>query len=642
MLAKRSRLRHVCADILQIELVDSDISCQNVFLTEVLMMASPKRILAADLSRVPGQQVCCQGWLYHVRKLGKLCFLILKDRTGFAQIALEKPEAIASIKGLHLGTVIEVEGTVAACPQSDLGVEIVQPTLTIISAVREAPPLDYSKPVLAQELDFILDNRALSLRNSSIAAVFKIQAEISHAFRCYMIDHVDATEYFPPNLIGSSSEGGAEFFRVDYFGYDVTLAQSSQLYKQIMVGVFERAFAIAPFFRAEKSHTTRHLTEGKQLEFEMGFFRSWEELMDILEGLMRHINQHLQARCSSELTTLGCPPLLLPENGSIPRLRFKEAQELYFQLTGIDDRAEPDLSPAAERALCSWARQEHGSDCIFITHWLKEKRPFYSFPDPDAPELTYTFDLLCKGSEIVSGGQRRHTADDVCHGLVDKGLDPQHFDEYLSIFKFGMPYHGGFGMGLERLTMTYLGLENIREASLFPSDPRRVASSRLRARIIFGEQEIRNEIIRQLKNNGFDFEHHVHQPTISGDEANRVHPHSVGVKALIVRGKSSGKNFQLCIPTGERLDTKAVAAVLGEKIGFEDPDVIRERYGLRIGGVPPLGNLLGLETIFDRSLEPSAEVAFNCGLPEESVTCSSESLIQIVQPRFEDIITLKC
>ncbi len=237
-----------------------------------------------------------------------------------------------------------------------------------------------------------------------------------------MHDTVHAVEYFAPNIIGASSEGGAEFFNVDYFDHTATLAQSSQLYKQIMVGVNERVFALMPFFRAEPSQTSRHLSEGKQFEFEMGFFNHWHDILDVQEGCIKFILQYLHRHTQSEIEVIGHPIVQAPADVPFPRLTFAEAQQLYFDRTGIDERSEPDLSPAAERELCAWSAEKFGTDFVFVIDWKTEKRPFYAYPKEDNPELTNTFDLLCAGTEITSGGQRRHTYDSMLEGPLMEAL----------------------------------------------------------------------------------------------------------------------------------------------------------------------------------------------------------------------------
>ncbi len=595
-----------------------------------------KRVIASELSQHVGQQVRLRGWLNNLRAFGKFNFLVLRDRTGFAQVVIDDKEEYRKVSSLQPGSILTVTGQAVASSQAALGVEVISPVISIEVPIKDVPPVDYYKPEIQSDLDFILDHRPLSLRNRQIQAVFKIQAAIAHAYRLFMYDVVGAVEYFAPNLIGASSEGGAEFFSVDYFGYTATLAQSSQLYKQMLVGVNERVFALMPFFRAENSHTPRHLTEGKQLEFEIGFFDHWHEILDIQENCIKYIVQYLHKHCANEIATLGGNIIKAPADVPIPRLTFAEAQELYFQRTGVDERQEPDLSPAAERELCQYALDKFGTDLAFIIDWKTSKRPFYAYPNDENPELTNTFDLLCGGTEITSGGQRRHTYASMLEGIALKGMDPNAFDDYLSIFKYGMPPHGGFGMGLERLTMTILKLKNIREASLFPSDPKRIAGNRIKARIFFGAENVRNEILRLAKHHEMPLQHMTHEATPTSEDSARVRGTTTqeGVKSIIVRGKQTKKNYQLNIPAHLKLDMKAVADLVGEKCEFEEPKVIQERFGLTVGGIPPFGPLLNLDTYFDEQVVNQKRSAFNCGMPTESIVMQTKDLVQLVQPKF--------
>ena len=583
------------------------------------------RVLSSELSEKKGEQVKVRGWINNVRAMGKINFLILRDRAGFMQVIVEDKEQFQKIRHLYPGSVLTVEG-------KESNNEIIDPQITVEVAVNEPPEVEYYKPEIPSDLDYILDHRPMSLRNRKIQAVFKIQAEMAHAYRLYMHDVVGAVEFFSPNLIGASSEGGAEFFNVDYFGYEATLAQSAQLYKQIMVGVNERVFGLMPFFRAEKSNTVRHLSEGKQFEFEMGFFNHWHEVLDIQEGVIKAILRHLEASCAKEIELLGNQLAKAPDDVKIPRVTFHEALEICYKRNGIDERNEQDLTPQAEKELCKYAREKYGTDFIFVTDWYKAKRPFYSYPNG---ELTNTFDLICAGSEITSGGQREHRYDAVVEAIKANEMDPANFEDFLSIFKGGMPEHGGFGMGLERLTMTLLGIANIREVSLFPSDPKRIAGNRIRAKIFYGAENVRNEIIRLLKTGEISFEHSEHDPTPSAEDSARMRPNatlSQGVKAIIVKGKKSKKNFQFNIPGDQRLDMKKVAAVVGEKCEFEDPKVIEERYGLTIGGIPPFGTLINVETYFDEAVQGEHTVFFNCGLLSESIGMKADDLVSVVAP----------
>jgi len=595
-----------------------------------------ERVLSSELNHHLEQTVLVRGWLNNLRAIGKLNFLILRDRKGLIQIVINDKEEFNKVKELQPGAVLQIVGKVTASTEANLTAEIIDPKIEVEVPIKEVPPIEFYKPELHADLEFVLDHRPIALRQRKIQAVFKIQAELVHAYRLFMHDLVDAVEYFAPNIIGASSEGGAEFFNVDYFGYTATLAQSSQLYKQIMVGVNERVYALMPFFRAENSQTTRHLTEGKQFEFEMGFFKHWHEILDIQENCIKFMVKHLHATCEKEITLLGNTLIDAPSSVPFPRVTFKEAQQIYFERTGLDERNEPDLSPAAERELCSYAKEKFGTDLIFVTDWKTSKRPFYAYPNDQNKELSDTFDLLCAGTEITSGGARRHTYDSMVEGIEMKGMDPANFTDYLSIFKQGMPPHGGFGMGLERLTMTFLRLKNIREASLFPSDPKRIAGNRIKAKIFFGSENIRNEIIRLLKHADVEFKHMTHEPTPTSEDSAAVRGTTLqeGVKAIILRGKNSKKNYQFNIPSHLKLDMKAVADAVQEKCEFEAPEVIKERFGLTVGGIPPFGQLLNLETFYDDQVKTSPRSAFNCGLLNESIVMNSKDLIAIVNPKI--------
>ncbi|CDZ81755.1 Asparagine--tRNA ligase [Candidatus Rubidus massiliensis] len=594
-----------------------------------------KRTLAKELINFPHERKKVRGWINNVRAFGKVNFLIIRDRTGLIQIVIEDKLEYNKIASLQIGSVLTIEGTVIPS-QSDLKVEMTNPLITVEVPIHESPPIEYYKPKIPSDLEFILDNRSIALRNRQIQAIFKIQGAIAHAYRLFMYNEIKATEYFAPNLIGASSEGGADFFSVDYFGQTATLAQSSQLYKQIMVGVNERVFALMPFFRAENSNTTRHLTEGKQFEFEFGFFDHWEEILNIQENCLKFIVNYVKENYSDDLKVLDTKLIDAPIDIPFPRVTFAEAQEIYYQRTGIDERNEPDLSPAAEKELCRFAKEKYGTDLIFITHWKTSKRPFYSFPNETNPQLTNTFDLLCAGTEITSGGQRRHSYESMVEGILAKDMNPVNFEDYLNIFKYGMPPHGGFGMGLERLTMTILQLKNIREASLFPSDPKRIAGNKIKGKVFFGEENIRNEIIRLLKKQGVEFQHITHSPTPTSEDSAKTRNTKLeeGVKSILLKGKTSKKNYQFNIPSHLKLDMKAVAEKVGEKCEFENADVIKERFGLIPGGVPPFGNLLNLETFYDEKIAKEKISAFNCGMQTESIIMKSDDLISIVAPSF--------
>jgi nondiscriminating aspartyl-tRNA synthetase len=281
------------------------------------------------------------------------------------------------------------------------------------------------------------------------------------------------TEIQTPKLVGTATEGGANVFPVSYFGQTAYLAQSPQLYKQIMVGVFERVFEVGPVFRAEPHSTTRHINQYTSLDVEMGFIRDHRDVMELLTGVVRHIFAALRERCAQDLQTLG---VSLPAVGqSIPRVKFRDAQQIIQDQFGEDCRSEDDLSPQHERWLCQWAGEVFDSELLFVSHYPSSKRPFYTMPDPDDPDHTHSFDLLFRGSEIVTGGQRVHIYAQLVSHLARWNLNPEGFVGYLEAFRYGMPPHGGFGMGAERLLQMIVGAANLRETTLFPRDMKRLS-----------------------------------------------------------------------------------------------------------------------------------------------------------------------
>lgn len=418
-----------------------------------------------------GEISLIKGWMEQFRDLGNVAFLKVRDRSGIVQVVLEEKSLIGKISECHIGSVMEIEGEVVE--QKNGQIELINPSVKILSKVIEVAPIQFQVKDLKENLETLLDHRALSLRHERYRAIFKIQAGLVKAYRDFMTVQ-ECTEYFGPAMTASSSEGGAEVFKLPYFEGQATLAQSNQLYKQIMVGAYERVFALAKWFRAENSNTRRHLTEGFQFEFEMGFIEDFNDVMNMLDSALKFMIKTLHENFEVELKSLNYKAIMIPES-QFPRIKFLEACEIVREKTGQDTSDWDDLTTEAERILCDYARAEYGSDFIFVTEF--KKGVFYAYKN--AAGVYQNFDLLCREAEIVSGGQRIHDYENLKNSIEKAGMNPDTFSEYLSIFKNGMPPHGGFGMGLERLTMLLLGIENIREASLFPSDPKRVASQHI-------------------------------------------------------------------------------------------------------------------------------------------------------------------
>ncbi len=435
-----------------------------------------ERTLIKDLQAQIGQEVTINAVVDVVRLQGKMAFFDFRDRTSVIQgVVFGKPEVLEIAKGAGEESAVAVTGMVNQRPEKMVNNKVqngdIELEITGIEILNkaEAMPFDMDAEL---GLEALLDNRPLTLRRPHERAIFKVQAEIIRAWREYL-NQEGFTEFQAPKLVGGDAEGGAEVFKVEYFNdKEASLATSPQLYKQIMVGVFERVFATGPTFRAEKSATTRHLSEIAMLDLEMGFIKDHTDVMKLVTGLMRHITQSVTANCQAELELLGVEAPLAPEE--FPTMTLREAQELIKKETGQDKTNEPDLEPEDERWLCEYAKDKLGSDFVFVTHFPTSKRPFYTHVDPENPEFTRSFDLLFRGLEMCSGGQRVHDYEELKERIAAKGLDPEKFEFYLQAFKYGVPPHGGIGLGLERLTAKFCGVGNVKEATLFPRDMNRI------------------------------------------------------------------------------------------------------------------------------------------------------------------------
>jgi nondiscriminating aspartyl-tRNA synthetase len=436
-----------------------------------------ERIWSDALGAHVGRRATLAGWLHRLRQLSNVSFLILRDARGLAQVVVEDAALAERLAALAPETVLRVEGLVVAEPQAPGGVEVREPRVEVLSESAEAPPFDLFRPQLKAQLPTILDYAPVALRHLRQRALFRVSAAAMEGFRATL--RADGfTEIQTPKLVASATEGGANVFPVEYFGRRAYLAQSPQFYKQMMVGVFERVFEVGPVFRAEPHDTPRHLNEYVSLDLEMGFIEDHTTVMAQLTRVLAGVLAAVREIAPSELLALGAKrgePLRLPEvPAEIPRLHFSEALELIFRETGEDARGEPDLAPAHERWLGEWARREHGSDFLFIVGYPMVKRPFYTHPNPSRPEYSNSFDLLFRGLELVTGGQRLHRYADYLAALAARGLSPEPFEGYLQAFKYGMPPHGGFAIGLERLVARLIEAPNIRETTLFPRDINRL------------------------------------------------------------------------------------------------------------------------------------------------------------------------
>jgi nondiscriminating aspartyl-tRNA synthetase len=429
------------------------------------------RIMAADLPSHIGEPVTIAGWLHRKRQLKSVTFLIIRDRTGLAQVVLPADDP-ASAGAPPEETVIEVSGTATASAQAPGGVEITGPTVTALSGPAAPPPFDLYRPAVTAGLPAILDNAPTSLRHPRLRAPFEISAASVAGFRA-ALDALGFTEIHTPKIVQSATESGATVFGLDYFGVPAYLSQSPQFYKQAMVGVFERVYEVGPAFRAEPHDTARHLAQFTSLDAELGFIGDHHDVMAVLREAIAGMLAAVRARAHSAVGLLG---LDLPEvPARIPEIGFTEAQELIAKQTQRDPRGEPDLAPEDERWLCAWALATHRSEFLYVTGYPMTKRPFYTHPDPARPAFSNGFDLLFRGLELVTGGQRLHRHADYLTALAQRGEDPAPYASYLDVFAHGMPPHGGFAIGLERWTARLTGGANIREVTLFPRDLHRLS-----------------------------------------------------------------------------------------------------------------------------------------------------------------------
>ena len=424
-------------------------------------------ILAGDYE---GKTIKVRGAIHTIRDMGEVAFIVLRKREGLVQCVYEEGKSQFALSDLKEADTVEVEGTYKSDERAPHGFELRLDQVKVFSEPAEAMPLQISKYKLNTSLEAKLNNRAVSLRNIRERAVFRIQEGITRGFRDFLYSQ-GFTEIHTPKLGAKSAEGGANLFKLEYFHRPAILQQSPQFYKQMMVGVFDRVFEVAPVFRAEKHNTTRHLNEYIGLDFEMGYIDSFEDVMAMETGFLQYTMQLLNRDYKKELDLLE---VSLPDIREIPQVRFDEAKRLVSDKYDRKIRNPFDLEPEEETLIGRYFKEEYDSDFVFVTHYPSKKRPFYAMDDPADERFTLSFDLLYKGLEITTGGQRIHDYNMILDKMAKRGMDPEEIKDYLMIFKYGMPPHGGLGIGLERLTMRLLDEQNVRETSLFPRDVTRL------------------------------------------------------------------------------------------------------------------------------------------------------------------------
>lgn len=439
-----------------------------------------KRTLISDTPSSVGNLVLLKGWVRLRRDHGKLIFLDIRDRSGVIQAVVNpkvSEEAFVIAQTLRPEFVVEITGKVNKRPENATnknlatgGVEVEATKINILSKAQELP-FDMGGEHLNLELPTLLDYRGLTLRHPKIQAIFEVQETVIDSFR-EVCKEKGFTEFQSPVIIPQGAEGGSEVFEIKYFDHKAYLSQSPQFYKQIMVGAYERVFTVNKTLRAEPSVTTRHLTEVTTLDAEFGFIDSWLEVIDMAEEVIKFMINKVNIDNSDTLKMYKIDPMKI--SPKIPRIKLREAQEIIFKRTGRDNRQEPDLRPEDEKEICKWSLEEKGSDLIFITHYPVSKRPFYTYEDPEDVGFTLSFDLLGRGIEIMTGGQRINDYKKLGENAKKRGIDTGKSEIYFQAFRYGMPPEGGFSFGSERIVMKILNLSNIREASLFPRDMERV------------------------------------------------------------------------------------------------------------------------------------------------------------------------
>ena len=433
------------------------------------------RTLSKEVHNFADTTVTIEVCLHKKRLLGGLNFIKLRDRSGPIQALVENKDEIEKLRGMQIGTILKLEGKAVSDERAPGGVELHDVIVSVMVPVEFESPIEIDKPLdhKPENLDTLFENRVIGLRNIQESNIFRVQAGIKQSVREYFHNN-DFVEFNSPKLLPAATEGGAEVFTLDYFGKTATLAQSAQFYKQIMVGVFERAYEINPTYRAEPSATTRHMTEFMHIDAEMGFV-NFDELLTTVGGLIAYISKNIWQTHGDMLKKLNATEPKLAD--SIPRLRLDEIHELYSKQNPDSTIGEKDLRPDEERFICEYAKKTLGSEAVFVTHWPASEMKFYHKLSSEDAQFAERADLLFRGVEVATLSMRENRYDVLMEQLKNiAGGDPEAdgFRYYLQAFKYGLPPHGGFGMGLERVTQKIIGLNNVKEASLFPRDINRL------------------------------------------------------------------------------------------------------------------------------------------------------------------------
>lgn len=433
-----------------------------------------ERVLTRDVNSHVGQEIMVRGWLHKKRLLGGINFINVRDRSGLVQVLLQDDAEVEKLRGLQIGTVLKITGQAVDEPRAPGGAELHDPKIEVEIAVTEEPPIEIDKPLShkSENLDTLFDNRHLGLRNLQEQKIFRIRAALVRNIREFLTEN-EFVEIQTPKLLAGATEGGAEVFKTDYFGKEATLAQSPQLYKQMMVGAFERVYEIGPAFRAEPSATTRHVSEVTMLDIEMGFIDSHEDVLNMVQDMTYDAVTKVYEQFGDDLKSWNAPELVLKPD--FPRFTVAEAHDLYSKANNTDTRNEKDLLPDEEKWICAHAKKELGCEAVFVTNFPKEAMKFYHRLSDDGQTVMWA-DLLFRGLEIATCPMRENRYEILVEQMKAAGLDPEHpgYKYFLQAMKHGLPAHGGCGYGIDRLVEKTLGLGNVKEAILFPRDINRL------------------------------------------------------------------------------------------------------------------------------------------------------------------------
>lgn len=423
-----------------------------------------------DCAAHMGQSVTIRGTIHRVRDMSDFAFVIVRTNRGLIQCLFKDEVSGLTKADIRDAMVVEVTGTVHEETRAENGFEIILTGITILARPYEPLPVPLGKKYMGLSLDTDLPLRPVTLRHPMKRAVFKIQGAIADGFAEYMLSQ-GFTNVHSPKIVSAGAEGGANIFKLDYFGQQAYLNQSPQFYKQYLAGVFGRVFEIGGVYRAERHSTSRHLNEYVGLDFEMAYIDSMTDVMEMETGMLKYVMQYVASHCAPEVKMLN---VQIPVIDKIPTITFREAKEIMLEKCGHKSKNRYDLDPNEEQMLCDYAAKELGSEFIFVTHFPSSKRPFYAMDDRSDPTCALSFDLLFRGLEITTGGQRINDYEEQLNKLISRKMNPELFESFLMLHKYGMPPHGGLGIGLERLTMKLLNQNNVREASLFPRDMTRL------------------------------------------------------------------------------------------------------------------------------------------------------------------------